>query len=249
MWYKKWKKVRMFWCWLVVKNIQKRKKRKESTWTVTTLCCSVLLLDKQASYVPEISNFRWTHSSAHTEYSVTFSTRSIPGKDSEWIFFIILQTTCLEDFFLRMISFGQEDSSDWNFSIYGFPISGARSRSSSNPAFYTVFSPLLDFSGSIGFGTWRIFVPLFWATSRLFSRFLLFWILEHFCLWILYTLFTLVLLRHQRGLFYYCGSSHTLFYPLSLWDKKGEYLLSLDRECIFNRSSDFCPRMAKWGVC
>jgi hypothetical protein len=35
----------------------------------------------------------------------------------------------------------------------------------------------------------------------------------------------------------------------ALCDKKGEYLLVLDQECIFNQSSDFCPRMAKWGVC
>jgi hypothetical protein len=28
-----------------------------------------------------------------------------------------------------------------------------------------------------------------------------FWILERFCLWILYTLFNLVLLRHQGGVF------------------------------------------------
>jgi hypothetical protein len=100
-----------------------------------------------------------------------------------------------------MISFGQEDSSDWNFLVYGFSASGARSRSSSNPAFYTVFSPLFDFSSSTGFGTWRIFVPLFWATCRLFSSFLLSWILERFRLWILYTLFTLVMLRHQGAVF------------------------------------------------
>jgi hypothetical protein len=31
-----------------------------------------------------------------------------------------------------MISFGLEDSSDWKFSVYGFPASGARSRSGSN---------------------------------------------------------------------------------------------------------------------
>jgi hypothetical protein len=49
----------------------------------------------------------------------------------------------------------------------------------------TVCSSLLDFSGSTGFGTWRIFVPLFWATCRLFSSFLLIRILERFCLWIL----------------------------------------------------------------
>jgi hypothetical protein len=63
------------------------------------------------------------------------------------------------------------------------------------------------------------------------------------------TLFTLVLLRNQGGVFYYCGPCHTLFYSLSLCDKNGEYMLVLDHECIFNRSSDFCPRMAKWGVC
>jgi hypothetical protein len=95
-----------------------------------------------------------------------------------------------------MISFEQEDSSDWNFSVY-----------LSRLQEYTVFSPLLDISGSAGFGTWRIFVPLFWATCRLFSSFLLFWILEPFCLWILYTLFTLVLLRYQGGVFWYCGLS------------------------------------------
>jgi hypothetical protein len=32
MWYKKVKKMRMFWCWLVVKNIKKWEKK--STWTV-----------------------------------------------------------------------------------------------------------------------------------------------------------------------------------------------------------------------
>jgi hypothetical protein len=43
-----------------------------------------------------------------------------------------LHTTCLEDFFLRMIIFRLEDSSDLKFSVYGFPASGARSRSGSN---------------------------------------------------------------------------------------------------------------------
>jgi hypothetical protein len=40
----------------------------------------------------------------------------------------------------------------------------------------------------------------------------------------------------------------SLFYPLSLCDKKGCNFY-LDRDCIFNRSSDFCPRMAKGGIC
>jgi hypothetical protein len=41
----------------------------------------------------------------------------------------------------------------------------------------------------------------------------------------------------------------TMFYPLSFCDKKGEVIFDLDRDCIFNLSSDFCPRMAKGGVC
>jgi hypothetical protein len=41
----------------------------------------------------------------------------------------------------------------------------------------------------------------------------------------------------------------TLFYPLSLCEKKGGVIFYLDRHCIFNWSSDFCPRMAKGGVC
>jgi len=41
----------------------------------------------------------------------------------------------------------------------------------------------------------------------------------------------------------------TLLYPLSFYDKKGGIIFYLDRDCIFNRSSDFCPRMSKGGVC
>jgi hypothetical protein len=65
-------------------------------------------------------------------------------------------------------------------------------------------------------------VPLFWATCRLFSIFLLFWILERFCLWILYTMFTLVLLRHQGGVFYYCGFSILCLPFVPLRQKGGE---------------------------
>jgi hypothetical protein len=62
----------------------------------------------------------------------------------------------------------QNQATEVYFSLW-FPASGARSLSSTNPAFCTDFSPLLAFSGSAEFGTWRIFVPLFWATCRLFS--------------------------------------------------------------------------------
>jgi hypothetical protein len=48
----------------------------------------------------------------------------------------------------------------------------------------------------LGFGTWRIFVPLFWATCIFLSIFLLFWILESFLSVHIITLFTLVLLGH-----------------------------------------------------
>jgi hypothetical protein len=39
-----------------------------------------------------------------------------------------------------------------------------------------------------------------------------------------------------------------LFYPVPL-RQKGGVIFDLDQDCIFNRSSDFCPRMAKGGVC
>jgi len=40
-------------------------------------------------------------------------------------------------------------------------------------------------------------------------------------------------------------------YPLSFLDKRGEYLLFIFGSRLYfkNRSIDFCPRMAKWGVC
>jgi len=43
----------------------------------------------------------------------------------------------------------------------------------------------VQFPKVLGFDTWRISVPLFWATCKLFSILLLFWILESFFLWIL----------------------------------------------------------------
>jgi hypothetical protein len=41
----------------------------------------------------------------------------------------------------------------------------------------------------------------------------------------------------------------TLFYPLSLCDKKGSNFYFWTGNVFPNRSSDFCPRMAKGGVC
>jgi len=39
----------------------------------------------------------------------------------------------------------------------------------------------------------------------------------------------------------------TLFYPFPFVTKRGSNFY-LDRDCIFNRSSDFCPKMAKGRV-
>jgi hypothetical protein len=44
-------------------------------------------------------------------------------------------------------------------------------------------------------------------------------------------------------------SFYTLFILRPLETKKGEYMFDLDWDCIFNRLSDFCPKMAKGGVC
>jgi hypothetical protein len=57
----------------------------------------------------------------------------------------------------------------------------------------------VQFPKVLGFDTWRIYVPLFRATCRLFSILLLFWILESFCQWIL-----------------------LLYLPLYFWDIEGE---------------------------
>jgi hypothetical protein len=44
-------------------------------------------------------------------------------------------------------------------------------------------------------------------------------------------------------------SLNTLFYPLFFCDKKGQYFLIWTRIVFLNRSSDFCPRMVKGGIC
>jgi hypothetical protein len=93
----------------------------------------------------------------------------------------------------------QNQATEVYFSLW-FPASGARSLSSTNPAFCTDFSPLLAFSGSAEFGTWRIFVPLFWATCRLFSIIPIVLDFRMFLFVIFYTLFALVLLRHEGGI-------------------------------------------------
>jgi hypothetical protein len=129
-----------------------------------------------------------------------------------WIFFIILQTICLEDFFLWMISFRLEDSSDWKFSVYGFPASGARSRSGSN-------------LGNM----------IFWGFGFLLCWFEL--LTRHFTI-------ILVVLNFSN-----CSFLLYSVYPLSFWDKKGEYFLFWTRNVFSNWSSVFCSKMAKWGVC
>jgi hypothetical protein len=64
------------------------------------------------------------------------------------------------------------------------------------------------------------FGPL--ADSSLFSY--CFGFQRRFCLWILYTLFTLVLLRHQGGVFCYCGLSILCLPFVPLRQKGGVYV-------------------------
>jgi hypothetical protein len=45
----------------------------------------------------------------------------------------------------------------------------------------------------------------------------------------------------------YCGFSNTLFYPLSFWDKNGEYFFDLDRDCIFNPVKWFLSQNGQMG--
>jgi hypothetical protein len=110
------------------------------------------------------------------------------------------------------------------------------------------FSLLLDFSGSTGFGTWRIFVPLFWVTCRLFSIFLLFWVLEcFFCLWILYTLFTLVLLRHWGGVIIFWFFSYSVLPFVLLWQKRWVFFFFIWTRILFLTDQQiFVLEWPKW---
>jgi len=145
---------------------------------------------------------------AHTESSVTFSSRSAPARDS-----VVNLLYHLADHLSRgMISFGLKDLSDWKFSVYGFPASRARSRSGSNSRDVI----------SWGFG------------------FLLCWfelLMRHFTI-------ILVVLNFSN-----CGFLLFYVYPLSFWDKNGGYFVFWTENVFPNRSSVFCPRMAKGEVC
>jgi len=78
---------------------------------------------------------------------------------------------------------------------------------------------------------------------QLFYKLLIIWVfysflfpmfgLSNYIFGILYTLFTLVLLRHVEGVFYNC-SFFILCLPFSLFRQKGGVFLVLDREYIFN---------------
>jgi len=70
----------------------------------------------------------------------------------------------------------------------------------------------------------------FSATSKLFSIFLLFLDFRTYCLWIFYTLFTLILLRHQGGVF---DGFSILCLPFVLLRQKGGVFFVLDWESIF----------------
>jgi hypothetical protein len=102
------------------------------------------------------------------------------------------------------------------FSLW-YSASRARSRSSTNLAYCKDLSLSLAFSGSVGFGTWRIFVLSLLVVLQTFDYLgylhtllyypYYFWILELLYLWFLYTLFAIVLLGHQGGVFFKCNFS------------------------------------------
>jgi len=121
-----------------------------------------------------------------------------------------------------------------SFSVYGTWLQRARSRSSTNPSFCTDFSPSLAFNGLAGFGTWRIFVPLFWATCRLFSIipiFFGFWNV-FVCKFYIYSIYPYPV-ETSRGSIFLLWSFYTLFTLCPFETKRGEYISFLDRECIF----------------
>jgi hypothetical protein len=108
-----------------------------------------------------------------SHHNTTFILKLTGSNISLWYYFWI--DFCL-NIFRNMLSGGFQHSvrqrALWKtYQCWNHTFQRSQIISSSNPARYTVFSPLLDFSGSAGFGTWRIFVPLFWATCRLFSSF------------------------------------------------------------------------------
>jgi hypothetical protein len=100
-----------------------------------------------------------------------------------WIFYFILQTSWLKDFNLRIIRFKLCKLKWLKFFSLWFPASGDRSRSSTNLALCTDLSLSLAFSGSAGFGTLRILVPL---SISCFTNFWLFGLLVHTSLYSCY---------------------------------------------------------------
>jgi hypothetical protein len=76
------------------------------------------------------------------------------------------------------------------------------------------------------------------------------------CFWIFVNFITLDFLYYiylcpvetLRGSIFNCDFS-ILCLPFLLLRQKGRVFLFLGRECIFNWSSDFCPKMVKEGVC
>jgi len=117
------------------------------------------------------------------------------------------------------------------------------------------FLSVIWFSGSTGFGSLSIFVP---PSISYFTNFWLFGLFIVFPfpmvgLWncnfgILYTLFTLVLLRHL-GEYFRIVVFLYIVYHLFFLNKNGEYLYFWTGNVFLNRKSDFYLRMAKGGVC
>jgi len=109
------------------------------------------------------------------------------------------------------------------------------------------------FSGLARFGALGIFYS---SLYQLFYKLLIIWVFYSFllpvfglsnCIFgILYTMFTLVLLRHLKGVFYNCSFS-ILYLPFVLLRQKWGVFFVLDRECIFKPIKWFLSQNGQRG--
>jgi hypothetical protein len=133
-----------------------------------------------------------------------------------------------------------------SFSVHGFRLPELEAEVVQIQPFCTAFSLLLDFSESTGFGTWRIFVPLFWVTCRLFSTFLLFWIIERFfSVDFIYSIYPCQV-ETSRGSILLMWSFYTMFTLCPFETKRGSICLIWTGIVFLTGQVIFVPEWPKW---
>jgi hypothetical protein len=166
--------------------------------------------------IPKVSGLRWAFSPSSCRALCSIPLDLYQLEIQWWISSFILQTSCLEDVNLQITTFRLCKIKRLKVFSPWFLASWAWSRSSTNPAFYTDFSPLLDFSGSAGFDTWslgHLQTLLYFPIVLNFRTFLF---VDNI------TLFTLVLLRSIRGvIFVVFGFYYSVLSFVPLWQKGG----------------------------